>query len=258
MSLKHLQSQFQSYLTDDALEALLPEITDDARLGARKRLAVYFDAYRLRLLDIMKIDFEKTYTLLGDHGFEDAFHAYLKAHPSTHFSVRYFGQHFADFLAKTAPFSEHPVVAEMATFEWLVSHTLDAADAPILKQEDLSAVSPQDWPFLQFLLHPSVISHCFAYDTPALWQDIDAEKDPRPAQKLPEPIRWIFNRQGLKTLYRSCTPIENIIFEALLKKADFSEICEALLDHVDEEAIPLTAAQTLHNWVRDEFFIAFR
>lgn len=196
MSLHQVQNLFQCYLTEDALEGILPEITDDARLGARKRLGVYFDAYRLRLLDIMKIDFEKTYTLLGDHGFEEAFFGYLKGHPSTHFSVRYFGQHFADFLAKTAPFSEHPVVSEMATFEWLVSHTLDAADAPVLTQEDLSVVSPQDWPFLTFALHPSVISTCFHYDTPALWQDIDAEKDPRPRKSCLNPFDGFLTVRG--------------------------------------------------------------
>lgn len=254
MLLQQLQHQFQLYLTDDQIQPLLPEITDDANVGAKKRLAVYFDAYRLRLRDIMRNDFTKTHTLLGDDGFDQAFYTYLTQHPSTHFSVRYFGQHFADFLAKTAPFSQHPILAEMATFEWLISHTLDAADAPLITQSALAQLSPAAWPDLLFHLHPSVISHYFHYDTPALWQDIDAEKEPRMAQKQASPIRWVFNRQGLRSLYRSCNPVEDIIFSAILSKASFSDICEALIDQMEEEAIPLTAAQTLYNWVQEEFF----
>lgn len=256
MQLQALQNTFQQYLTESVVEPLLPEITNDDRLDVNTRLGIYFDAYRLRLRDICKDDFDKTATLLGDAQFDAALYGYLKANPSTHFSVRYFAKDFPRYLAETAPWSEHPVLSEMATFEWLVSHTLDAADGEILTQESLSTLAPDAWPNLKLTLHPSVISHVYIYDTPQLWQDIDTEKPPRQPEKQEQGVRWIYNRKGIKSLYRSCNVVENMIFEAILADKCFSEICEILMEQIEEsENIPMIVAQTLFTWVEDEFFV---
>lgn len=255
MQLQELQSTFQHFLTKSKVEPLLPEITDDKRIDINVRLGIYYDAYRLRLRDICKEDFDKTATLLGDEKFDQALYDYLDKNPSTHFSVRYFAKDFADYLANTKPWSDFPVLSEMARFEWYVAHTLDAGDGNIVTQESLSSLTPEDWPQLTLKLHPSVISHVFQYDTPKLWQDIDNNEPPRQPTKLEEGVRWIFNRKGIKSLYRSCNIAENMIFEAIMAGNNFSEICETLMDNIDESNIPMLVAQTLFTWMQDEFFV---
>jgi hypothetical protein len=254
MNLRLLQSQFQDYLMNNT-EAMLANVAPCERFSAEKRLRVYFDAYRIRLCEILKLDFEKTHTLMGDAFFEQAFDQYITAHPSTHFSVRYFGRHFPEFLKKTAPFHEHPVLSEMAQFEWLLSYTLDAADAPILQKDTLAKLRPEQWPTVRFQFHPSVISGVFEWDTAALWRLIDNEDPPRAPEKQPQPIRWIFWRKGIRSYYHSCSEFESKIFESIQDNLDFSQICENLLDILPEEEIPLKTAQTLNQWICEERFV---
>jgi hypothetical protein len=249
--LKQLQSHFQEYLTHGS-NHIFPEIAPDERFSADKRLKVYFDAYRIRLMEILKLDFPKTHTLLGDEAFEQAFLSYLLQFPSTHFSVRYFGQQFSQFLASSAPYSNCEVFAEMAQFEWAISFTIDAKDDNVVTSQDLAKINPMDWPNLHFVFHPSVISHCFAWDTPQLWQHIDSEKPERAPIKHETPIRWLLWRKGLRSLFQSCNPAEKLMFEAIQTNANFGEICECLIDTVPEDDIPLIAAQTLNKWIHEE------
>ncbi len=250
-ALDTLQNEFQDYLITGN-NKVLPSIAKDERVSAQRRLQIYFDAYRIRLLEILQLDFPKTHTLMGDEAFAKAFEQYLFTYPSKHFSVRYFGQRFSHFLATEQPYADVPVLAEMALFEWLVSSTLDAKDDVIITQQDLSQIAPQNWADLQFRFHPSVVSHVFHWDTPQLWQDIEQEKDPRDPKLQSSPIRWLFWRKGLRSLFQSCTLTENILFEAVLDNKSFAQICETLIDTVDQEAIPMTVAQTLFKWINEE------
>jgi hypothetical protein len=246
-----LQTRFQDYLINDSA-GMLQHVAEDPRLCAEKRLKIYFDAYRIRLLEILKMDFEKTHTLMGDEQFEKAFHHYLKTHPSEHFSVRYFGQYFPKMLKEVSPFSSVPVFAEMAHFEWSLSHTLDAKDAPIVSHDILSTLDPDKWPTLKLQFHPSVISQRFEWDTAALWLLIDKEEPPRPPEKQPTALRWMFWRKGLRSYFQSCNDYEDNIYAAIENGHDFTAICEGLLDILPEEEVPLKAAQTLNKWVQEE------
>lgn len=251
MLLKDLQDAFQHYLMRSDITPMLSQVMPDERFSAENRLKVYHDAYRIRLLEILQIDYPKTHTLMGDQDFELAFLKYLEQYPSHHFSVRYFGQHFKDFLAKNKPFSQFPVFAEMAKFEWLIAYTFDSLDGPTIQKDALMAFPPEQWPDLGFTLHPSVTSGYFEWDTPQLWQAIEAGESERAPVKQPQAIRWLFWRKGLKTYFQSCNLAEDAMFEALQQGHLFGEICESLLDILPEEEIPQVAAQTLFKWVTE-------
>lgn len=251
MGLKTIQSQFQEYILKGDETALLSKISDTG-LCPQKRLKIYFDGYRLRLLEVLSIDYPKTLELLGDEDFEAAFLRYLDKNPSHHFSVRYFGQYFPDFLEQTAPFNEVALFAEMATFEWAVSYTLDAENGPVVTMDELKTIPPEKWGDLSFTLHPSVISRRFEWDTPKIWQHIDQELPPRPPVKQEHPVTWLFWRKGIRSLFQSCNKAEAILFEALTEGDTFAQMCEKLIDLVPEEDIPFVAAKTLYQWVSEE------
>lgn len=251
-TLNEVQVQFQDYLIQGDQESILRSIAPDDRFSAEKRLQVYFDAYRIRLLEILKQDFPKTHTLLGDQEFAEAFHLYLRKHPSQHFSVRYFGQHFVEFLASTTPYQEYGIFSEMALFEWSLAHTLDAQDAPCVEVTALSAVPPEKWASLSFVFHPSVISHYYRWDTPQLWQYIENENPPRSPVQQDLPVRWICWRKDLSCRFQSCTLAEDKMVQSILAGNNFAEICESLLYTLSENEIPLTAAQILYKWVNEK------
>jgi len=257
LTLNEIQNNFQNYLTHNQINPILPQIAPDSRFDANKRLKVYFDSYRIRLMEILKLDFPKTHTLLGDESFEIASLKYLEKYPSHHFSVRYFGQYFRQFLAEEPPFKDCSAFAEMAQFEWNLAYTVDAKDAPIITQDQLKSITPEQWPNIIFQFHPSVISDVFQWDTAKMWQLIDSEAEPKPPEKSDKAIRWLFWRKGVRSYFLSCNEQENIIFNALQSKETFTQVCENLFDQVDEQSIPNIVATTLMKWMNEQMFCHF-
>jgi len=256
MKLSNLQNIFQQYLTQGDQATVKPMIADHNRFNAERGLKVYFDAYRIRLCEILKLDFPKTHTMMGDDHFDEAFVLYLQKYPSKHFSVRYFGQHFAHFLRCEAPYSDYPALAEMAEFEWSVSFTIDASDGPIVDVAAFQVFKPTDWPDLLFTLHPSV-THClFSFNTPHIWQLIDKEEDPSTPEKQPATLRWLFWRKGMKSYFRSCNSAQDTMLQGVLNGQSFGDLCESLLTLLPENEIPGFVAQTLYQWVQDEMISA--
>jgi hypothetical protein len=60
--------------------------------------------------------------------------------PSKHPSLRFFADRLPDYLQNTAPFSDHPILAEMASFERTLLNVFDSADADTLSQQLLQQI----------------------------------------------------------------------------------------------------------------------
>lgn len=240
---------FQDYLISGNDENILPSIVKD-HISAPNHLKIYFDAYRLRLLDILQMDFPKTLVLMGDEHFEVAFHQYLKQYPSTHFSVRYFGRHFMSFLRNTVPYSEHSAIAEMAEFEWSLMSTLDAANASVISLEDLSGLPQEQWANLALVFHPSLTPITCQWNTPELWKIIDSEEAPTPPTKNDTPMLWLLWRHGLRSLFQSLTTEQEILFKSFYSGLKFSEVIENLCEHMNEAEIPTFALQNMQLWIQ--------
>ena len=53
--LERLQTDFQAYLIDDAKGAAFTHcIVDDTKVGVKKRLGIYYDAYRFRIIEALR------------------------------------------------------------------------------------------------------------------------------------------------------------------------------------------------------------
>ncbi|MBV8633633.1 MAG: putative DNA-binding domain-containing protein, partial [Burkholderiaceae bacterium] len=63
MSLARIQDQFQQYvLAGDREQPAIAGLIDESHgLAARDRLAIYYDAYRIRLKEALAEAFDKTY-----------------------------------------------------------------------------------------------------------------------------------------------------------------------------------------------------
>lgn len=134
--LQSLQSDFQSFLLRGD-EAMFARVTGTAKVSAQQRLAVYYDAYRLRLLEALDANYPVLHTWIGDEEFEQLGLAYLDAHPSRHFSIRYFGHRLPEFLT-TEPYCDRRYLSEMAALEWALSEAFDAADDVLVNIEDMA------------------------------------------------------------------------------------------------------------------------
>ena len=66
--------------------------------------------------------------LLGEADFAALAAAYIAAHDSPYFSIRYYGDALAKFLATREDYAAAPVLAELAQWEWAMTAVFDAAD----------------------------------------------------------------------------------------------------------------------------------
>ena len=253
--LRRLQQRFQDYLigkSEDFEQDIVS--TDDAK--AEHRLGAYYNAYRIRLIDCLKTDFSGLHKELGDEGFETMALEYLKLYPSEHPSVRWVGRHMVEFLQHSGQ-PEAEFFAELANFEWTQGLCFDAADNPCLfTLEDMAQIDPAAWPGLTFQFSPSLRWLDLVWNAPPYWAALDNEEDLPEKQRSDYPIRWLMWRKDLSPNWRSLDVAEAWAIEAAANGANFAELCEGLLEWVGEEAVAITAAGFLKQWIHDEIIVS--
>jgi len=256
-TLDKLQGEFQSYLLGAPNHAI-DLVVDAGKIDAAKRLEVYAEAYKLRLLEALETDFVALLAHLGSDAFRELAFAYVDARPSLHYSVRYFGRHMSDYLREAPPYAQNPLLAELAAFDWALTTAFDAENDPVLTVEDMSSIDPQAWPNLTFRPRASVQRLDLEWNAPAIWKaaDTGAETLPPPEQ-AEHLIPWVIWRQGLDTFFRSLDVDEAFALDALIRGERFEAICEGLCEWIDPEHAAGRAAGFLRQWIADEMLRDF-
>ena len=244
--LAQLQSDFQAYLFDDVKGAAFKkQIINDKKVGAQKRLGIYYDAYRLRIIEALANAYPNLKKLLGDDLFDSSARSYIDLYPSTYRNMRWVGDKMSAHLKKTL--TKHPIAAEMATFEWALGLAFDAEDAPVLSLQDLAAIPPENWADLRFNLHPSAQLLAFKWNVLTVWQALDVEEAVPKFKKINKPcLVW---RQNMGSYFRTITEAELQAFHWVIAGASFGELCENLQENGDAQNATIQAAQYLSAWI---------
>jgi hypothetical protein len=257
-TLDTLQRVFQDYLMHPDNNHIETFTAEEKALPKADQLAIYYNAYRLRLLDILAEDYPKLQLFMSNEAFDECIILYIDAYPSRNFSVRNFGQHLNTFLRDTPPYADSPYLSELATFEWALNDTLDASDAEIFQLETLQTIPAEKWGDLQFTFHPSLQIMHFEWDTVKLWQAIKPAKDSTCdlenliPPKLTTSVTWIAWRNDLQSQYRSLTELQATMLQILKENQNFAELCEQLCEWVEEEQVPQTALAFIQQCIQDK------
>jgi hypothetical protein len=248
--LAKLQADFQAYLLDDAkASSFTKAIIDDKKVGAEKRLSIYHDAYRLRIIEALATAYPQLKALLGDVLFNKTAREYITAHPSTYRNLRWYGAEMSEHLFATLP--QHPVAAEMADFEWALSLAFDAEDVPELSLLNLAIIPPESWANLSFKFQPAINILRTDWNAVAMWQALEAEETPpKPAQYTAHQA-WLIWRKSLNAQFRLMEEMEVIALNMAIMGATFGEICASLEIEMDQEQAITTAAKYLAGWLEN-------
>lgn len=252
MDLAQLQRAFQKHVVDGDEAIAIAVNRTDAVTGAA-RLGVYADAYRLRLVDALAHNYPRLQQLLGADAFASIARDYLRLHPSTNPSVRWFGDRLAAFLAEIH--TGQPVVAELAQWEWAIAAAFDADDSEPLAEHVLGSIDPSQWATLRLQLHPSVQSLRMSTNAPALFKALAADHEPPAAETLPAPQHWFIWREALTPKYRSVPDDEAAALQTLLTQGSFEQLCDALCEWHAAEDVPARAVILLKGWIRDSMIV---
>ena len=254
--LQELQLRFQNYLVsgDDAVEADI--ISSDNAL-AEHRLGVYYNAYRIRLIDCLAIDYSALEQHVGREAFEQLALDYLRVFPSKHPSVRWFGDRLPTYMREHYAGEDAEFLTELVDYEWTQSFVFDAADSvQIVKVEDIAQIPADTWPTLAFQFVPAMRWLDLHWNIPAIENAYDTGKGIPAAERNEFPLRWLLWRQQMKTHWRSLEVHEAWAIEQAAAGAGFAAICEGLLEWVDEAQVALIAAGFMKQWVSDELLIS--
>lgn len=213
------------------------------------RLRAYYDAYHLRLVEVMGNDFPLVRLQLGDESMEALVRDYLRAHPSTHPSVRFLGRQFAPWLRKRG--GERSLLAELAQFEWAQGEVFDATDLRVCTLENLMAIEPQAWPQLRVQFHPGMRVMLLRSNAAQL-AEADANDTPMPLLDESEPATWVLWRQHYDVHWRRMPEDEHRMMVALHEGKPL-EIATACLEEQGEPALRM--AGLLKRWLTDHLIV---
>ena len=245
--LRELQRELQRHLLGED-NAISEAIVDAPPLPALERLAIYKNAYRVRLIDALHETYPVLHGLLGDEAWVALGESFVAAHPSPYRSIRWYGRELAEFMTCTSPFDASPILSEVAILEWTLSEVFDAEDAAPIDRAELGAVPAEAWSGLKFIFHPSLRRLEFQWNTAAVWKAMSADETPPPPQQADSPAPWLLWRSDLQNYFRSMGPAEAAALDAALRGRSFGAICADLAAWLSEEQVPAATASYLGAW----------
>jgi len=245
-----LQRAFQRHV-DRPGRAMERAVFATPEASAARRLGVYADAYRSRLVAALATDYPVLKGVLGNAGFERMMAEFIVAHPSRNANLRWYGGALGEFLARSPRWSRRPLLHELARFEWALGLSFDAADAPPVTVEEVARIAAAEWPGLRLRLHPSVQLLQLRSNAPRIWRAAtEGRKTPAPIRH-PRPAAWLVWRIGHDPYYRVLPPDEAWALGAARRGREFASVVDGLRRFVGTAQAAQSAAQLLRNWLSE-------
>lgn len=223
-------------------------------IARERQLAIYQNAYVLRLAEALRSNYPALHQLLGDDDFDRLAQRYLAASPSSTTSIRWFGDKLADFMLREEPFSLCPAMSAITRFEWAMRHTVDARDADRVTFEHMQQVAADLWGALTFDLHPSLTMLQLGWNAPAIWKALTSDQEP-PAPESETRTWLVYRDTDLVTQWRSADTNEALALSIFRDGGDFDAVCDFAAHQLGEDAAAITAAGWLKQWISEGVLI---
>jgi hypothetical protein len=261
LPLRELQLRFEAALTAGPGEpgavgapapidpTLLGLVHERGALAGAARVQIYRDMYRARLVDVLREDFPRVVATLGDEGFEILAARYLARHPSTHPSVRFAGDRFADFVS--AACSEPPFLGDLARLEWARGAVFDAPDAEPLRMADLQAVPAAEWPALELRSIPACRILDCEWPAQEIWAAAGPPAPDAPPAWAPRAVAIRVWREGYDVSHAAVGAVERRLLPLLERGAPLAVLCAALESDLEPEAAAREVGGLLLRWLED-------
>jgi len=239
MKLAELQTEFRHWLvaSSGAVESRL-----DAR--ARPGLAVYQNNYRSQLVGCLQVTYPLLRRWIGDEAFLRAAITHIDSRPPCAWTLDAYGVDFGETLQ--AMFPHNPDVHELAWIEWALSESFVAADAKPTFAHELHNV---DWDNARLRLHPSLRLHTATTNAEAIWSALQEGTESPESEMLDASAGLIAWRRGFTSRLKIIDIEEYAALQSLRDDDRFASLCEALIEHLGEEAGIAKAGGLLADWL---------
>lgn len=249
-SLAELQARMQAaILAESPADEDLTLIAEPAGNTPGERLETYRSAYRIRLVSILRDEFDALHAFLGDEEFDALALAYVAACPSSTPDARWYGARFAGFALSTGPWSDHPVIGELAALQWALSGAFDAADAPVMQIEDLAAIPADGVASLRLAFHPSTSLLERRTNASEIFTGLRSEAEPVAPDAIADGSAVLVWRSDNRARYRILEAEEAMLAREAMGGQDFSLLCEMAATMADPDSAAMRVAGVLRSWI---------
>ena len=226
-----------------ASEVILPSRT----LAPEERVEIYGEMYFLRLAECLGEDYPAVRKLVGPPAFERLARAYLKKHPSRHYSLNALGRKLPDFLADTARIPRSAMLADVARVERAISESFDAAVSPPLGPADLAMIPPAAWMTASLRLTESLRLFALGHGANAI---VTACRQDKPMPSLARKRSWVAVFRKEWTVWRmDLTEPMHAVLAALAKGKTLGKSLAAGARAYD--GTPEAMQADVHRWFRE-------
>ena len=238
MSIEHRDLASTQAMLADVLRSATPLVEDDRaralagtiaagneRLSPVEQLEIYREQFFLRHLDTLRDDFRSLAHLLGDEPFAQLARTYLEAHPPSSFTLRDLGQAMPQHLMETEPWSQDPLLLDLALVEWAFVDAFDAPEAAPLDLATMQAIPEEAWPNVRLVLAPALQRLALAHR--AHDYRLDVRSGGRPERPAPEESYVVVYR-GVEVLHVADVDADAYaLLDELARGTPLGEACEA-------------------------------
>ncbi len=247
--LAQLQQQFQQFILSSQAE-IKKSIVQTETVSVDMRLAIYKDAYKLRLIECLTVSFPAVHSYLGTEAFSEVCGSYIEAYPSTYRSIRWFGDRLAEFLYSYYD-KKYSFLAELADFEWKMTLAFDAPDKPVVEVADMATVPAESWEGMKFTFHPSIQRLNYFWNAIPLWQALVKDEDLPELHQATKTTSWVLWRApDYINQFCSLSEQEAWALDTLINGLPFGHLCEGLCQWMPAEEVGMHAASYLKSWIQ--------
>lgn len=250
MNLIELQNDFQRILLDSECKDA-DWVNESVRgLSSLDRLGIYYNAYRIRLIDVLLDTFEHTAIYLGDDWFNQLATAYVQAHQSTYTNIGLYGREFPNFLAEQL--ADDKEVSELALMDWKLRRAFDGADSSVMTPDDLQGLASADSISIRLQAVPTLSITTQHFNTLDIWHAINQDQAPPLVERLPQPIDILIWRKAYSPHFRSLAKIEAAAIACIRGGGTLEAIGETLENAFPDVDVATEFGVMLRRWLDDE------
>jgi hypothetical protein len=234
------------------------------RLTSVERLEIYNRVYWFRLLSSLADDFPGLRAVIGQEQFDKVLLAYLTELPSQSYTLRDLGSRLETWLRAHPEFiaGNERMALDMVRLEWADIEAFDAAENPILPQNELASLGEDP----VFHLQPNLVLLDLAYPVDELLLKVRETEDPEtdissnvvmmdhsdsaPRKRLPLPsgkkIFLAVHRQQNIVYFKRLKPEGFALLRALQQGQTLSQAIETSVDWSGKKLERVM--EQLHDW----------
>lgn len=218
-----------------------------ADFAPQMQLAVYTEAYRYRLFDVVAEDYPVLAHYLTAPVFETLLWAFIAATQPDHFNIGRFALKLPGFIQTALP--EDGFAHALCQLETLVAQMTDPAETPVLEASQLQGLTPEGLMDLQLRPRAALTLVKFSYEVNAYYQAV-MDEAPTPAAEPADEYLVVYRHEDV--VWRMTLEAQEFtLLSTLFSGATVGEALAAL----DDEAGPAVMAY-FSKWMRNGLLAA--